>query len=55
MSSLSTKEREVKFNKLSNDLNNKRIAFCSNLLFGTLVSPSGYFDIESNALPNKGF
>ena len=60
MSSQSTKERKAKYNELSNNLNinirkkpidlsikNKQIAFCSNLPFGTLLSPSSYVDTES--------
>ena len=59
MSSQSTKERKAKYNELSNGLNinirkkpidlsikNKQIASCSNLLFGTLLSLSGYIDTE---------
>ena len=60
MSSQSTKDRKAKYSKLSNNLNiniikkpielsikNKQIAFCSNLPFGTLLSPSSYADTES--------
>ena len=59
MSSQSTKERKAKYNELSNGLNinirkkpidlsikNKQIVSCSNLLFGTLLSLSGYIDTE---------
>ena len=58
MSSQSIKERKVKHNELSNDLNinnrqkpvdlrtNKQIAPCSHLPFGTILSLSGHIGTE---------